>query len=279
MVAMAGLDAERGGRTLRDASEQGAGFDGQLHCASLADLIQLQCSNRARVGVAVRSKTREGHLFFDNGQMVHAVAGRLVGEDAVFDMLDWNTGTFSESSEPWPAKPTITSSWQQVLLLAAQRRDERQPAFPAASTARLVAVKRPVSSMPNSPTAELADATQDPLQRDSDRVQSGSSRPGESLFQLDNGLNSVICAARFDDAGNLLEMRGDAHELTALAVYLRRFADLLGECAGQEGFRSFECRSGGADLALFVDAPGSYVLVSTTDLSELRRFYRPSTSG
>lgn len=278
MVAMAGLDAERGGRTLRDASEQGAGFDGQLHCASLADLIQLQCSNRARVGVAVRSKTREGHLFFDNGQMVHAVAGRLVGEDAVFDMLDWNTGTFSESSEPWPAKPTITSSWQQVLLLAAQRRDERQPAFPAASSARLVAVKRPAST-PSSPTAELADATQDPLQRDSDRVQSSSSRPRESLFQLDNGLNSVVCAARFDDAGNLIEMRGDAHELTALAVYLRRFADLLGECAGQEGFRSFECRSGGADLALFVDAPGSYVIVSTTDLSELRRFYRPSTSG
>lgn len=274
---MAVLDAERGGRTSREPSEQGAGFDGQLHCASLADLIQLQCSNRARVGVAVRSKTREGHLFFDNGQMVHAVAGRFVGEDAVFDMLEWNTGTFSESSEPWPAKPTITSSWQQVLLLAAQRRDERQPAFPAASSARLVAVKRPASSMPSSPAAELADAPFDSLQRDGERAQIASSRPRESLFQLDNGLNSVICAARFDDAGNLLEMRGDAHELTALAVYLRRFADLLGECAGQEGFRTFECRSGGADLALFVDAPGSYVIVSTTDLSELRRFYRPST--
>jgi hypothetical protein len=273
------LDAERGGRTSREPSEQGAGFDGQLHCASLADLIQLQCSNRARVGVAVRSKTREGHLFFDNGQMVHAVAGRLVGEDAVFDMLEWNTGTFSESSEPWPAKLTITSSWQQVLLLAAQRRDERQPAFPAASSARLVAVKRPTSSMPSSPGAELADAPFDSLQRDGERTQIASSRPRESLFQLDNGLNSVICAARFDDAGNLLEMRGDAHELTALAVYLRRFADLLGECAGQEGFRHFECRSGGADLALFVDAPGSYVIVSTTDLSELRRFYRPSTSS
>jgi hypothetical protein len=276
---MAGLDAERGGRASRDASEQGTGFDGQLHCASLADLIQLQCSNRARVGVAVRSKTREGHLFFDNGQMVHAVAGRLVGEDAVFDMLEWNTGTFSESSEAWPAKVTISSSWQQVLLSAAQRRDERQPAFPASSTARLVAVKRPASSLPSGPTGELADAPYDSIQRDSDRAHSASSRPRESVFQLDNGLNGLICAARFDDAGNLLEMRGDAHELTALAVYLRRFADLLGECAGQEGFRSFECRSGGTDLALFVDAPGSYVIVSTTDLSELRRFYRPSTSS
>jgi hypothetical protein len=275
---MAGLDAERGGRASRDASEQGAGFDGQLHCASLADLIQLQCSNRARVGVAVRSKTREGHLFFDNGQMVHAVAGRFVGEDAVYDMLEWNTGTFSESNEPWPAKPTISSSWQQLLLLAAQRRDERQPAFPAASTARLVAVKRPTSSTPSAPAGELSDTVYDAIQRDGDRLQNPSSRPRESVFQLDNGLNAVICAARFDDAGNLLEMRGDAHELTALAVYLRRFADLLGECAGQEGFRFFECRSGGTDLALFVDAPGSYVIVSTTDLSELRRFYRPATA-
>lgn len=274
---MAGLDAERGGRTSREPSEQGTGFDGQLRCASLADLIQLQCSNRARVGVAVRSKTREGHLFFDNGQMVHAIAGRLVGEDAVFDMLEWNTGTFSESNEPWPAKPTITSSWQQVLLSAAQRRDERQPAFPATSTARLVAVKRPAASVPSGPSGELSDAPPDSAQRGGDRSFVASSRPRESVFQLDNGLNSVICAARYDDAGNLLEMRGDAHELTALALYLRRFADLLGECAGQEGFRSFECRSGGTDLALFVDAPGSYVIVSTTDLTELRRFYRPSS--
>jgi hypothetical protein len=276
---MAGLDAERGGRTTREPSEQGAGFDGQLHCASLADLIQLQCSNRARVGVAVRSKTREGHLFFDSGQMVHAVAGRLVGEEAVFDMLDWNTGTFSESNEAWPARATINSSWQQVLLLAAQRRDERQPAFPAASTARLVAVKRPASSMPSAPAAELGDAAYDAIARDGDRTRVASSRPRESVFQLDNGLNAVVCAARFDDAGNLLEMRGDAHELTALAVYLRRFADLLGECAGQEGFRSFECRSANTDLALFVDAPGSYVIVSTTDLAELRRFYRPATGS
>ena len=62
-----------------------------------------------------------------------------------------------------------------------------------------------------------------------------------------------------------------------LAVYLRRFADLLGECAGQEGFRSFEARCAGKDLALFVDAPGSYVIVATSDLLELRRYYRPST--
>jgi hypothetical protein len=231
-------------------------------------LIQLQCSNRSHVGVAVRSKTREGHLFFDNGQIVHAVAGRLVGEEAVFDMLDWNTGTFTESSEAWPAKPTITSSWQQILLLAAQRRDEGQPSFAGASTARLVAVRRPQSSALSALAAELAEPASDAVLRD------GKQR--ESLFELDNGLTSVICAARFDSADNLLEMRGDAHELVALAVYLRRFADLLGECAGQEGFRSFECRAAGSDLALFVDAPGSYVIVSTSDLTELRRYYRPS---
>lgn len=272
---MAGVDAERGGRASRDVSEQGAGFNGQLHCASLADLIQLQCSNRARVGVVVRSKTREGQLFFDNGQMVHAVAGRLVGEDAVCDMLEWNTGTFSESNEPFPTKTTITSSWQQVLLMAAQRRDENQTAFTGTSTARLVAVRRPASTS-NATAVELFDGQAEAIQRD-DRAQSSTMRTRDSLFQLDNGLNAVITAARFDDAGNLLEMRGDAHDLVALAVYLRRFADLLGECAGQEGFRSFEARCAGKDLALFVDAPGSYVIVATSDLLELRRYYRPST--
>jgi hypothetical protein len=45
---------------------------------------------------------------------------------------------------------------------------------------------------------------------------------------------------------------------------------LIGVSAGQTGFRAFECRTGGTDLVLFVDAPGSYVIASTTAASELR---------
>jgi hypothetical protein len=273
---MAGPEIKRGGRISRESSESGGGFDGQLRCASLADLIQLQCSNRARVAVSVRSDNREGHLFFDEGQIVHAIAGRLVGEDAVFEVLNWTTGTFGASNEPWPTTPTVTSSWQQVLLLAAQRRDEQQPGFPGVSGARLVAVKPVLSSVPSPPASRLSDIAHQPPRPTPKESVTPAPYYGESLFQYENQSDSVVCAARFDDSGNLLEMRGPASDLTVLAVYLRRLADLIGESAGQEGFRAFECRTGGTDLVLFVDAPGSYVIAATTALSAMRRFYRAS---
>jgi hypothetical protein len=271
---MTGLDAKRGGRASRKPSESGEGFDGQLRCASLADLIQLQCSNRTRVAVSVRSDHREGHLFFDDGQIVHAVAGRLVGEDAVFEVLNWTTGTFGASNEPWPTTPTVTSTWQQVLLLAAQRRDEQQPGFPGASGARLVAVRPVLSSVPSAAASGSSDTAHHPPQTTSKESDMPSAYFGESLFEGDRESDGVVCAARFDVRGNLLEMRGDAGELTVLAVYLRRMADLIGESAGQEGFFALECRTGGTDLVLFVDAPGSYVIAATTASSALRRFYR-----
>jgi hypothetical protein len=271
---MAAPDARRGGRSTREPSESKEGFDGQLRCASLADLIQLQCSNRARVAVSVRSENREGHLFFDDGQIVHAVAGRLIGEDAVFEVLNWTTGTFGASNEPWPSAATVTSTWQQVLLLSAQRRDEQQPGFPGGSGARLVAVKRVPSSIPSSPASKWSDSSHHP-QRPTPKesvMPPASSR--QSLFHGESDNDSLVCAARFDDRGNLLEMRGDANDLAVLAIYLRRLADLIGESAGQEGFRAFECRTNSSDLVLFVDAPGSYVIAITTAPSELRRFYR-----
>jgi hypothetical protein len=271
---MAGPDVKRGGRISREPSEAAEGFNGQLRCASLADLIQLQCSNRVRVSVSVRSDNREGHLFFDNGQIVHAVAGRLVGEDAVFEVLNWTTGTFGTSNEAWPTTPTVTSSWQQVLLVAAQRRDEQQPGFPGLSGARLVAVKPVLASVPSPPSSRMSDTAHHAARAAPIESLAPSAYFGESLFQEEMESDSVVCAARFDDSGNLLEMRGPASDLSVLAVYLRRLADLIGESAGQEGFRAFECRTGGTDLVLFVDAPGSYVIAKTTALSALRRFYR-----
>lgn len=145
-----GIDAKRGApRGGSSSSVEAAGFDGQLRCASLADLIQLECSTRARNAVSVHSEGREGHLFFDDGQIVHAIANGLEGESAVFELLGWTTGTFGVSSAPWPAAPTVTNTWQQLLLSAAQRRDEQQRDLPGVSQSRLKAVRSPASTPPS----------------------------------------------------------------------------------------------------------------------------------
>jgi len=238
----------------------------------LADLIQLQCGNRVRVAVSVRSEGREGHLFFDDGQIVHAVAGERVGEEAVFEILGWTTGTFGQSAEAWPDEPSVTGAWQHLLLTAAQKRDEAQAGFPTVSTARFVAVKKPPApALVTSKASELVTSLPRPSRK---APQPETDQVNEGAWAAIGWLSSVHCAARLDDSGNVLESRGDAQELSGLAVYVRRLADLMGENLGQAGFRGFECRSESSWLVLFVDAPGSYIVASTTAPQELRSLYR-----
>ena len=226
--------------------------------------------------MSVRSEDRDGHLFFADGQIVHAFTGHLVGEDAVYEILNWTTGTFGHSNAPWPSDASVSSSWQQLLLCAAQKRDEEQPGFPGASTSRLMAVKRALSSTPGPPSGKLMEAEATVSLPRPQRKRAPVATPTrERAWVALAAIDSVKAAARFDDKGNLLEVRGDAEELIALAAYVRRLADVMGDGLGQTGFRSFECRCATTDLVLFVDAPGSYVVAETTALNELRPLYRP----
>src|SRR5688572_27311273 len=107
----------------------------ETRSASLSDLIQLECVSGAREAVLVTSAGRQGHLFFEGGAMIHARANDLLGDAAAFEIVSWKTGTFSASNLPWPLRPSITISWQALLIQAAQASDEperaRSERFPA----------------------------------------------------------------------------------------------------------------------------------------------------
>jgi hypothetical protein len=270
---MAALDARLGRRAAHETNESGEGFEGQLRCASLADLIQLQCSTRARAALRVSSDGREGHLFFDEGQIVHASAADQTGDEAVYEILNWTAGTFGKSTEPWPASPSVTTTWQYLLLSAAQRRDEMQQDFPGASTSRLVAVKKVLSSLPPPPTSKVME-TAPTLPRPARRLPAAAVAPKERPWVVVNALPGVVCAARFDESGKALETRGDAAQLLALAVYMRQVAELMGENLGQSGFHAFECRGGGSTWVVFADSPRSHIAVETTALDDVRAVYR-----
>src|SRR5258706_9066836 len=111
--------SEESPNTMRES-----GFRANLHGASLADLVQMEClSGRERV-IRVSSGTEVGYLFFRAGQIVHAVSRRGIGETAALEILRWNDGTFDPCSAGWPDRDSIGSNWQNLLLLAAQHRDE-----------------------------------------------------------------------------------------------------------------------------------------------------------
>jgi hypothetical protein len=203
-----------------------SGFRASLHGASLADLVQMEClSGRERV-MRVSSGTEVGYLYFRQGQIVHAVSRRGVGETAALEILRWNDGTFEPCNAGWPDRGSIGSNWQNLILLAAQHRDEsgrhNLVAFPGARGA----TSRPLSSPPPPP------ASVPPVSSRSEATVSG-----ESSAPL---LAQVRAAVRIDQGGNVVSSKGEAEELTQVAAYAARLAELVGDGLGMQGLVSVE---------------------------------------
>jgi hypothetical protein len=103
---------------------------GDLQDMGIADLIQHNCQDRKTAQVSVQHAGREAVLFFQDGDIVHAGLEDKAGEEVVYEILQWNDGTFeTENSVPPPAK-TIRKTWSSLLLEGARRLDEKAGAAP-----------------------------------------------------------------------------------------------------------------------------------------------------
>lgn len=249
---MAAIDSgEESPNTMRES-----GFRASLHGASLADLVQMEClSGRERV-IRVSSGSEVGYLFFRAGQIVHAVSRRGVGESAALEILRWNDGTFEPCSAGWPDRDSIGSNWQNLLLLAAQHRDEsgrhNLVAFPGA---RVGAPRS--SSLPPPPVA--------PVSSRSEAVLSG-----ESSAPV---LAQVRAAVRIDPSGNVLSSKGESEELSQVAAYAARLAELVGDELGMQGLVSVEVMQRRSRTLIYREKSGNTFALSAspeTDLSQVR---------
>jgi Domain of unknown function (DUF4388) len=100
------------------------GFVARLKGESLIDLIQMECLRGTRQTIRVTSTNARGYLYFDRGQVVHAICGSKKGEDAVYEMLLWADGAFEVCDIGWPDQETIHVSWQFMLMESIRRADE-----------------------------------------------------------------------------------------------------------------------------------------------------------
>ncbi|MEA4909768.1 MAG: DUF4388 domain-containing protein [Chloroflexi bacterium] len=100
-------------------------MQGNLHDMAVADLIQHNCQERKTARLQLQHAGQQAVFFFKDGKVVHATSGNQAGEEAVYQVLDWNEGTFSlETGVETPAV-TISRSWSGLLLEGARRLDER----------------------------------------------------------------------------------------------------------------------------------------------------------
>lgn len=187
------------------------GFRVSLQGATLPDFVQMECLAQSNRVFRITSGHRIGYLFFAKGQMIHALSGDHIGEAAALEILKWKDGSVEPCNVGWPDTPTIQSTWQNLLLLAAQARDEsgrhKLVSFPK-NRAQPQSREMPSSSPPSSQSLALAQ------------------------FQA---------FVRLDPQGNIVSAKGESEELAPIAAYTARLAELIGNMLGMEGFTSLEC--------------------------------------
>lgn len=97
---------------------------GNLRSMSLPSIVQINCTEHNRARLRIRHSGEEGHIFFADGEVVHAAVGSRVGEEAVYAMLAWEDGDFDLEMDVSAPRRTITTGWSGLLLEGMRRLDE-----------------------------------------------------------------------------------------------------------------------------------------------------------
>lgn len=99
---------------------------GNLHDMTVADLIQHNCQDRKTAQLTIQDAGRQAELYFKDGNIVHAVTEDQEGEDAVYQILSWEEGTFNLEIGIEPPTLTIRRNWSGLLMEGARRLDEEK---------------------------------------------------------------------------------------------------------------------------------------------------------
>jgi len=225
------------------------GFNATLKGVTLADLVQMKCLSGAAECFRITSGQRTGTLYFFKGTITHATAGEFVGDRAVVELLGWTTGTFEPAAASAPANSLVRRSWQNLLLDAAQVRDER-----------------------NRHVALLSQS------RDSG-ARPGPLPPKESpMKSITRPLTAVapasVAEVRLDATGRVVNGKSENEELTAVTAYVLHVAGHIGVGLGLDPFKGCEFRSGELRTIISVEESGEVAAVqskSEADVIELRR--------
>ena len=116
----------------------------QIGGFELWDILQLAQTSRMSVKLSVESPLGSGAMFFEGGNLRHAVAGDNIGDEAVDAMLEWREGSVSSSQLPPDTPQTVSRSSITALLMDRARiRDEesRNPKKPPPAPAPPPAVE------------------------------------------------------------------------------------------------------------------------------------------
>jgi formylglycine-generating enzyme required for sulfatase activity len=106
--------------------EKVIGFAGKVDHLELQHIIQIACLAGICATIRVRKGNQIGYLYVRHGQIVHAAASGLAGQEAVNEMVAWRVGRFNlRHGVPQGLPRTLGPNSTSVILEATRMLDER----------------------------------------------------------------------------------------------------------------------------------------------------------
>jgi response regulator RpfG family c-di-GMP phosphodiesterase len=100
------------------------GVSGSLSEISIPDILQI-LSNARRTGLLTITSSRgTGVIYLDSGRIVDAIYGGLRGEEAFYQIVGWEDGTFSLDPDVLMLGATINRSTDGLIMEGLRRLDE-----------------------------------------------------------------------------------------------------------------------------------------------------------
>lgn len=100
------------------------GFSGTLRQVGLQEVIQMECTGRRSLILEIRNQQLRGQIYIEVGAITHAVAGDLVGDNALYRLLSLTGGEFQLKPFKAPLQRTVQERWELLLMEAARCCDE-----------------------------------------------------------------------------------------------------------------------------------------------------------
>jgi hypothetical protein len=97
---------------------------GNLRDLALTSIVSINCSEHNQARLVIRRQGRVGTIYFEGGGIVHASLDDQEGEQAIYELLSWEDGSFSLRQGVPPPKRTVEVGWTGLLLEGMRRIDD-----------------------------------------------------------------------------------------------------------------------------------------------------------
>ena len=102
------------------------GFKGEFSNLRLSDLIQMGTQGKMNLVLHVSKDQKEGLIYIQEGEIIHAVCGATTGVEAFYEIMSWKQGNFRAEDYSPPETQSITLPWEHLLIEAHRWLDEKE---------------------------------------------------------------------------------------------------------------------------------------------------------